>query len=69
MVLRLTLDMIKLDLQNNVLCKINDCKTLSIQKVLYGRLMILPIILQLNCGKMKGIEWLNEFKNLSDCVL
>lgn len=31
--------------------------------------MIMAIILQLNCGKMKGIEWLNEFKNLSDGVL
>lgn len=31
--------------------------------------MILAIILQLNCGKMKGIAWLNEFKNLSGCVL
>lgn len=60
--------MIKFDLQNNVLCKINDCE-IRVYQVLYGCLMIAAIILQLNCGKIKGIEWLNEFKNLSDCVL
>lgn len=57
--------MIKLNLQNNVLGETNNCETFWMYEVLYGGSMITAIILQLNCGKMKGIEWFNEFKNLS----